>query len=191
ASRGSTATAAAASLPGLVKLATLDLVVLAVWLIGMVAFGLWMGGRQKSSADYMLGGRSIPWWLVLFSIVATETSTVTFLSIPGLAYTGDLTFLQLALGFVVGRLVIIAVLLPRYFRGELFTAYEVLHARFGGITQRVASLLFVTTRTLADGLRLFLSAIVLQEVTGVPMAWAIVALGVATILYTFVGGMRA
>ena len=169
----------------------IDLAILAAYLLGMVAFGLWMGRRQKDAADFMVGGRSMPWWLVLFSIVATETSTVTFLSIPGFAYQNDLTWLQLPIGFAVGRVVVTLLLLPRYFKGELFTAYQVLHERFGGATKQVASLLFVITRTLADGLRLFLSALVLQEVAGVPLPTAVIALGAATILYTFVGGMRA
>jgi SSS family transporter len=174
-----------------VKIQPTDLAVLCGYLLAMLAFGLWMGRRQRDAADFMLGGRAIPWWLVLFSIVATETSTVTFLSIPGFAWANDLTWIQLPIGFAIGRLLVIVILLPGYFRGELFTAYQVLHERFGGTTKTVASLLFVVTRTLADGLRLFLSAIVLQTVTGIPMEYAVVTLGVVTIVYTFLGGMRA
>ncbi len=173
------------------RIETVDLAVLVAYLVAMVLFGLWMGRRQTGSADFMLGGRSMPWWLVLFSIVATETSTVTFLSIPGFAFQNDLTWLQLPLGFALGRLVVTWLLLPRYFKGELFTAYQVLDQRFGGLTKQAASLLFVATRTLADGLRLFLSAIVLREVAGVNLELAVISLGAATILYTFVGGMRA
>jgi SSS family transporter len=139
----------------------------------------------------MLGGRHVAWWLILFSIIATETSTVTFLSIPGFAFDRDMTWLQIPLGFLVGRFAVAYLLLPHYFKGELFTAYEVLARRFGGGTQRVASALFVVTRTLADGLRLFLTAIVLQEMTGIALPWAVVALGVTTIVYTYLGGMRA
>ncbi len=139
----------------------------------------------------MVGDRNLPWWLVLFSIVATETSTVTFLSIPGYGYEHDLTWLQLPLGFLVGRLLVVGLLLPGYFRGRIFTAYQVLHDRFGGVTERVASMLFIATRTLADGLRLYLSAIALQQITGIDMHWAVVAMGAATVVYTFVGGMRA
>ncbi|MCB1008014.1 MAG: sodium:solute symporter [Acidobacteria bacterium] len=139
----------------------------------------------------MLGGRHLPWWLILFSIVATETSTVTFLSIPGFAFGRDMTWLQIPIGFLIGRFAVAILLLPQYFRGEFYTAYEVLSRRFGGATQRVASALFVVTRTLADGLRLFLTAIVLQEMTGIPLAWAVAAIGVTTILYTYFGGMKA
>ncbi|MBK8977354.1 MAG: sodium/solute symporter [Planctomycetes bacterium] len=173
------------------RIATLDLAILAAYLLAMVAFGLWMGRRQTGAADFMLGERRIPWWLVLFSIVATETSTVTFLSIPGHAYRHDLAWLQLPLGFAIGRVVVTLLLLPRYFKGELFTAYELLRDRFGGATRQIASLLFIVTRTLADGLRLFLSAIVLQEVAGLQVEHAVIGLGAATVVYTFVGGMRA
>ncbi len=139
----------------------------------------------------MVGGRDIPWWALLFSIVATETSTVTFLSIPGFAYARDLTWLQIAIGFVAGRFAVRWLLLPGYFAGSFFTAYEVLGARFGGAVKPLASMLFMVTRSLADGLRLFLTAIVVQEMAGVSLASAIAIVGVTTILYTVVGGMRA
>ena len=143
----------------------LDFAVLAVYLVGVVAFGLWVGRDQKGAADYMLGDRNIPWWGLLFSIVATETSTVTFLSIPGFAWSRDFTFIQLPLGYVIGRLLVVALLLPHYFAGEYFTAYEVLRKRFGGAVGQAASFLFIVTRSLADGLRLFLTAIVVQEMS--------------------------
>lgn len=168
-----------------------DALILAAYMVGVVALGTWVGRSMRSAADFMVGDRSLPWWLILFSIVATETSTVTFLSIPGFSYDNDLTWLQIPLGFLLGRFVVAFLLLPQYFNGSFFTAYEVLHKRFGGATKQTASLLFIVTRSLADGLRLFLSAIVLQEMTGLPMHWAVVAIGATTIVYTFFGGMRA
>ncbi len=168
-----------------------DLAILAAYLAGVVALGLWVGRGTRDFADYIVGGRSRPWWLILFSIVATETSTVTFLSIPGFAFSRDVTWLQIAAGFVIGRFVVAFLLLPKYFEGELYTAYEVLDRRFGGAARRTASALFIVTRSLADGLRLFLSAIVLQEMTGIPLPWAVVVIGATTILYTFFGGIRA
>src|SRR5512142_2356383 len=114
----------------------------------------------------MIGGRDIAWWGLLFSIVATETSTVTFLSIPGFAWARDLTWIQLPLGYVAGRVLVVAVLLPHYFSGEYFSAYQVLRERFGGSVGQAASLLFIVTRSLADGLRLFLTALVVQEMSG-------------------------
>jgi SSS family transporter len=169
----------------------LDLLVLAVYLAGVVALGLWVGRHQKDAADYMLGDRNIPWWGLLFSIVATETSTVTFLSIPGFAWARDFTFLQLPIGYMIGRLLVVAFFLPHYFAGEYFTAYEVLRKRFGGPVGQAASFLFVVTRSLADGLRLFLTAIVVQEISGFSLPVSIVLVGVTTIFYTFVGGMKA
>ena len=173
------------------SVAPADLAILAVYLVGVVVFGLWAGRGAKSLAEYLVGGRNLPWWVILASIVATETSTVTFLSIPGFAFGRDLTWLQIALGFVVGRLAVAAILLPHYFRGGVMTAYEVLRDRFGGAAQRTASALFLVTRTLADGLRLFLSALVLQEMTGLDLPWAVAILGVATIAYTYSGGLTA
>lgn len=173
------------------SISTIDLTLLAVYLLGVVALGTWVGRGTRTVADYALGGRDRPWWLILASIVATETSTVTFLSIPGFAFGRDLTWLQIALGFAIGRVAVAWLLLPAYFEGSLLTAYEVLERRFGGATRRMASAIFVLTRTLADGLRLFLTAIVLQEMTGVPLAVAALVIGVATIGYTFAGGMHA
>lgn len=168
-----------------------DLVLLVVYLLGVVALGLWIGRGARTVSDFMVGNRNLPWWLILVSIVATETSTVTFLSIPGFAWSRDMTWLQIPLGYVLGRFAVALLLLPQYFRGSIYTAYQVLHERFGGATKQAASALFIVTRSLADGLRLFLSAIVLQEMTGIPIHWAVVALGSATILYCTFGGMRA
>lgn len=169
----------------------IDVTVLIVYLTAVVAFGTWVGRGARNLAEYAVGGRNLPWWLIFASIVATETSTVTFLSIPGFAFTRDLTWLQIALGFLIGRIVVAYLLLPRYFDGSLLTAYEVLDRRFGGATKKVASAMFVVTRSLADGLRLFLTAIVLREMTGLAMHTSVVLIGVATIVYTVVGGMRA
>jgi SSS family solute:Na+ symporter len=174
-----------------VNLATVDQIVLLIYLLLVVAFGLWMGKKQQDAADFMLGGRTLPTWAILLSIVATETSTVTFLSIPGWAYQNGVAWQQIPLGYVLGRLLVIVVLMPRYFSGEMYTAYEVLHRRFGGSVQKLASVLFIVTRTLADGLRLFLTALVLQIVVGIPFVESVVAIGIATVLYTFLGGMRA
>jgi SSS family transporter len=174
-----------------VKIGSLDLALLAAYLAGTLLLGVWMGRRPRQASDFVVGGRDAPWWIVLCSIVATETSTVTFLSIPGFGYGKDLTWLQLPLGYIAGRLLVVALLLPQYFKGSLFTAYEVLEHRFGGVTKRVASVLFLVTRTAADGLRLYLTALVLKQVAGIDLNTAVVCLGVATIVYTYLGGIRA
>src|SRR5829696_9340679 len=155
----------------------LDWTILLVYAAGTMGVGFWAARGQKNIGDYLLGSRQMPWWAVLFSIVATESSIVSFLSVPGLVTpippnlelgikgnpeAGNWTFLQLPIGYIVGRYLVVFLLLPAYFEGKLFTAYEVLGQRFGGNTKRVASLLFVVTRTLADGIRLCLAAIALQ-----------------------------
>ncbi len=172
---------------------TVDLVIVLVYLVAVVLFGLWIGQEQKDLSDYLLGGRDLPWWAILGSIVATETSTATFLSVPGIAFAagGDLRFLQLTFGFIIGRIIVTVVLLPHYFSGKMFTAYEVLEKRFGGATQKTASVLFLVARNLGDGLRLFLTAIVLEKVIGLDLSLCIVLIGIATIIYTFFGGMKA
>jgi SSS family transporter len=168
-----------------------DIAIVVVYVVGCTSLGAWLGARAQGLKGYFLGESNIPAGAVMISIVATETSTATFLSVPGVAYKGDFTFLQLALGYILGRIVVATVLLPSYFRGEIFTAYQVLERRFGGATRTTASLLFLATRTLADGLRLFLAAKVLEQITGWPISWAILAMGLTTIAYTYLGGMKA
>jgi len=171
----------------------LDASIVILYLLAVLAFGLWVGRGQRTSSDYFLGGRSIPWGVLLLSIVATETSTVTFLSLPGIpaAINGNLTFLQIAIGYIVGRLLIIYVLLPIYFRSENFTAYEVLESRFGKLSRRLTSVLFLFTRNLSDALRLFLTALVLQIVLGLDLTVSVILLGLITIIYTLVGGAKS
>ncbi len=171
----------------------IDAIIVLIYLMVVLAFGLWVGRGQRTSADYFLGGRTLPWGVLLLSIVATETSTVTFLSLPGIpaAVNGNLTFLQIAIGYIVGRLLIIYVLLPIYFRRETFTAYEVLETRFGKLSRRLTSVLFLFTRNIGDALRLFLTALVLQIVLGLDLTVSIILLGLITVIYTLVGGARS
>lgn len=169
----------------------IDFAIILVYVIGCTALGAKLGAGARELKGYFLGERNIPAWAVMISIVATETSTATFLSVPGIAYRGDLTYLQLPLGYLLGRIVVATVLLPSYFQGKLFTAYQVLKERFGGTTRTTASLLFLLTRVLADGLRLFLAAAVLQVITHWPIEAAILAVGFTTIVYTYLGGMKA
>lgn len=176
-----------------IAIGNIDLIILGLYLAAVVWFGSWVGGKQKDLSDYLLGGKTLPWWAILGSIVATETSTVTFLSVPGIAYQpdGNLQFLQLPLGYIVGRFLVILFLLPLYFRGEIFSAYEVFKKRFGGKTERLASLTFIVMRTLADGLRLYLTALVLEKVVGIPISACVVVIGIGTIIYTCLGGMKS
>ncbi len=173
------------------QLSPIDLTIVAVYIVGTTLLGAWFTRRQKDTRTYFVGDRNVAWWLVLISIVATETSTVTFLSIPGKGFSGDLTFLQLALGYIVGRILIAWLLLPQYVRGELFSAYQLLKERFDVRVQRTASALFLITRTVADGLRLWLTGLLLQQFTGWHIETAILVLGIVTLIYTYLGGMEA
>jgi len=168
----------------------LDYVVLAAYLIGIASFGIWRGGKQGSARDYFLGKDHIPWWVVCFSIVAAETSTLTFISIPGLAYLTNLNFLQVTIGYLLGRIVVSLIFLPAYFKGELTTAYGFLQTRFGAKTRSFSSLVFLATRTAADGVRLFATAIPLKFVLDIDYPLAIVILAGVALAYTYIGGVR-
>jgi solute:Na+ symporter, SSS family len=176
----------------LTSLGTVDLVVLVMAVTASVFFGLSLRGRNTSVQAYLLGDRNLPWWAILGSIVATETSTATVLSVPGEGYgpTG-MRFLQLALGYIVGRTLVVSVLLPLYFRGQLFSAYQVLGMRFGEGAKRTASSIFLIARNLGDGLRLYLAALVVQQLVGWPLAFSCCVVGAVTIAYTYFGGMRS
>jgi SSS family transporter len=188
-----------------------DLAIVAAYLTGTVLFGAWFARGQHDVKDYFVAGRRVPWWAIMGSIVATETSTVTFISVPGVAFTGNLTFLQLVMGYMIGRIVVCIVFVPAYFRGELLTVYQILGTRFGGGVKRLAAGLFLATRSLADGVRLFATGLVLAAlllampgtedlarswVPGLPPAVSILVasifvMGLTTIVYTYLGGMSA
>ena len=180
----------------------LDLIIIFGYLIGIVVFGTWFGRKQETTKDYFLGDRSVPWWAVAFSIVATETSTITFISVPGIAFArgGNFQFLQLVFGYLLGRVVISLLFIPSYFRGELMTVYQLLDRRFGGKIKMLAASLFVVMRNIADGIRLLLTAIVLAAVyvSFQPTAnvetitiVSVVLIGVAMLVFTYFGGMEA
>jgi len=168
-----------------------DWAVAVVYLAGVVAAGMWLGRRQAGASDYFLGRRRLPWWAILLSIVAAETSAITVISVPGIGYTGNLTFLQLAFGYLLGRIVIAWLLLPAYAKGELQTAYQVLGTRWGPSARRTSSAVFMLTRAMADSVRIFATAIPLAVITGWSYPASIVVLGAATLLYTYTGGLRA
>lgn len=180
----------------------IDYIVIVVYLAGVALLGLKSSGKQTSNKDYFLGGEGIPWWAVLFSIVATETSTLTFISIPAVAYGGNLTFLQITVGYVIGRIFVALFFLPKYYEGDLLTAYTFLERRFGATMRNVASSTFMITRLLADGVRLFATAIplaIILRLGGAFSGWGdlelyILAISVITgitLIYTFFGGIKA
>jgi SSS family transporter len=180
--------------------AMIDYVMVVLYLAGVTVFGLIVSGRQRSTTDYFLGGHKLPWWAVLFSVVATETSTLTFISIPAVAYGGSLTFLQITFGYILGRTLVSLFFLPRYFKGQLSTAYQFLGERFGRSVRNITSSTFMVTRLLADGVRLFASAIpiaIILRLAGVPISdlniyfLSILIIAGVTIIYTILGGIRA
>jgi len=167
------------------------LLVIVVYLAGINALGAWIGRTQKDAKDYFLGSRALPWAAVMASVVATETSALTFLSVPGDAYRTGYTFLQLTFGYLVGRIAVSILLLPAYFRGEIPTAYALLEKRFGVAARRFTSFIFMVTRVMAAGVRLAVPAIPIALMTGLPVWAAILALAAATALYTYLGGLKA
>ena len=175
-----------------IPLRTVDLVLVILYLIGITWFGLrFRKQSERSIKSYFLADRNIPWWAIALSIVAAETSTLTIISVPGIAFTGDFGFLQLALGYLLGRIAICILFLPRYFRGELMTAYQLIGQRFGTRLHRLTALLFLVMRAAAEGVRVFAVAIVVGVALGTGDVASIVILSLLTLLYTFEGGMKA
>src|SRR6516225_7146946 len=139
---------------------SLDLVIVVTYLLGVTALGVHFRKKQHDVVDYFLGGRTAPWWALALSIVATETSTLTIIGTPALSYAGNMTFLQLVFGYIVGRFLISVLFLPGYFRGDFLTAYALIEKRFGTKMRAVAALTFLITRTLAEGVRVSAIALV-------------------------------
>src|SRR5215470_10107350 len=168
-----------------------DLTIVVVYLLGVTALGLWFRRGQQDARDYFLGGKSAPWWALAFSIVATETSTLTIIGTPAISYASNLTFIQLVFGYLVGRALIVLLFLPGYFRGEYFTAYALMERRFGAKMRSVAALTFLGTRALAEGVRVSAIALVISVALGTSERLAVFIVIALTILYTFEGGMKA
>ncbi len=170
---------------------TLDYTIVVVYLIAVAFIGIYTSGKQTSVKDYFLGSNTIPWWAACFSVVATETSTLTFISIPGLAYISNMNFLQLAAGFLIGRIIVAFVFIPRYYAGNMETAYQFLGNRFGSPMRKYASVTFIVLRIFADGVRLFTTAIPIKFITGLGYFECIVIVGSITVVYSYIGGIKA
>ena len=178
----------------------LDLTIVLVYLLGVTALGMRFRRGQQGAAtsdsaaagrEYFLGGRTAPWWALAFSIVATETSTLTIIGTPAISYAGNVAFIQLVFGYLVGRVLIVLLLLPGYFRGEFFTAYALIEKRFGERMRAVAASTFLVTRAIAEGVRVSAIALVVSVALGTSERLAVVIVIALTVLYTFEGGMRA
>jgi len=168
-----------------------DLLIIALYLAGITLFGLRFRKRQRTMRDYFLADRDIPWWAISLSIVAAETSTLTIISIPGLAYDSNLTFLQWVMGYIIGRVIISFVLLPQYFRGELYTAYQLIERRFGSELRTVTAGLFLLIRAAAEGVRVYAVSIVVSIALGTGEIASIAIITLLTLIYTFEGGLAA
>src|SRR5271163_4066188 len=178
----------------------LDLAIVIAYLLAVTALGMRFrrtkkdiasSDRESVSLDYFLGGRSAPWWALALSIVATETSTLTIIGTPAISYAGNVAFLQLVFGYLLGRLLIVVLLLPGYFRGEYFTAYALIEKRFGSQMRKVAAGTFLITRAIAEGVRVSAIALVVSVVLRTSESLAVVLVMALTVLYTFEGGMKA
>ncbi|MDM4015588.1 sodium:solute symporter family transporter [Roseiconus lacunae] len=176
----------------LFELGTVDAIVLGVVLLIAVAIGVLSGRKNRDAETFLVGGRDLPWWAILGSIVATETSTATVLSLPGDSYAGNgFRWLHLTFGLVLGRILVVRFLLPLYFKRRLLTAYEVLDERLGKAVKTAASMMFMVTRNLSDGLRLYLAAVVVQTLLGWSLTSSVIVMGLVTIVYTAIGGLRS
>src|SRR5579864_2723264 len=172
-------------------LSRLDFAIIAVYLVGITLFGIHFRKRQHTLRDYFLAGRDVPWWAIALSIVAAETSTLTIISIPGLAYDTNMTFLQVVMGYLVGRVIISFVLLPHYFRGDLYTAYQLIERRFGKRLRTLTASLFLVTRAAAEGVRVYAVSIVVGIALGTGEIASIAIITALTLIYTFEGGLAA
>jgi solute:Na+ symporter, SSS family len=169
----------------------IDLGIVIAYLLGVTALGVYFRRGSQNAKDYFLGGRTAPWWALAFSIVATETSTLTIIGTPAISYGGNMTFLQLVFGYLIGRVIIVLLLLPGYFRGEFFTAYALIEKRFGARTRAVAATTFLVTRAIAEGVRVAAIALVVSVVLGTSEKLAVMVVIALTIVYTLEGGMKA
>src|SRR5499427_8838804 len=185
---------------------TIDYVVLVAYLAGITVFGMMFRKSQRPVKDYFVGAKNTHWIIISLSIVATETSTITLIGVPAIAYAnyakpeqgGNFTYLQVVLGYIVARVIISLIFIPAYFRGDLLTAYELLKRRFGPQTKNFAASLFLGMRALGEGIRIFSASLVLAAVIGASLPnlpylwlWSIIIVGLLTLIYTFEGGIAA
>ncbi|HKR96303.1 MAG TPA: sodium transporter, partial [Candidatus Angelobacter sp.] len=173
------------------RLHIVDGTIIVVYLVGITLFGLRFRKSQRSLRDYFLADRNIPWWAIALSIVAAETSTLTVISTPGMAYGGNFGFLQVVFGYLVGRIVICLLFIPQYFRGEMFTAYQLIDRRFGPRLHKITAAVFLITRAAAEGVRVWAVAIVIGVALGTGEVWSVVIVLLLTLVYTFEGGLAA
>ena len=168
-----------------------DWLVIAVYLVGIILFGLWFGKDQKNTRDYFLGSKNIPWWGIGLSIVAAETSALTIIGVPGTSYASDIGFIQMIVGYVIARIILAVVMVPHYLRGEIYSPYQLFANTLGLSGRRMAGGLFLLSETLAAGVRVYVVCIPIQLLLGIQILPAIVLFVSLSLLYTYVGGVKA
>src|SRR5713226_6816615 len=168
-----------------------DWSIIVLYLLDICALGVWFGKDQPTTRDYFLGIKSIPWWGIGLSIVAAETSALTIIGVPGLAWGGDITFLQMVLGYVIARILLAIILVPHYFKGEIYSPYQLFANAFGPAARQTAGGFFLLSETLAAGVRVYVACIPIQLLLGIQIFPAIVLFVTLSLLYTYVGGVKA
>src|SRR5438046_4679850 len=168
-----------------------DWSVILLYLVGIVGLGIWLGRDQRNTRDYFLGSKNIPWWGIGLSIVAAETSALTIIGVPGMAYGGNLAFLQLIIGYVIARIILAIVMVPHYLKGEIYSPYQLFANAFGASTRRTAGAFFLLSETLAAGVRVYVVCIPIQLMLGIQILPAIILFVALSLLYTYVGGVKA
>lgn len=175
--------------PGFFSIA--DWVVIFAYLLGIIALGVWFGKDQRTTRDYFLGSKNIPWWGIGLSIVAAETSALTIIGVPAMAYGDNMAFIQMIIGYVIARIILAIVMVPHYFKGEIYSPYQLLENSFGPGARRTASVFFLIMETLAAGVRVYVACIPVQLMLGIGVLPSIVLFVVLSLIYTYIGGVKA
>src|SRR5580765_1621019 len=168
-----------------------DWSVIVIYLLGIILFGFWFGKDQKNTRDYFLGSKNIPWWGIGLSIVAAETSALTIIGVPGMAYAGNIGFIQMIAGYVIARIILAVVMVPHYLSGEIYSPYQLFANTLGQSGRQMAGGLFLLSETLAAGVRVYVACIPIQLMLGLPILPAIVLFVALSLLYTYFGGVKA
>src|SRR5712664_3893298 len=187
-------------MPRMDLLSPADWSVIVIYLLGIIAFGVWFGRDQHNTRDYFLGSKNVPWWGIGLSIVAAETSALTIIGVPSMAYGSNMAFLQMIIGYVIARILLAIVLVPHYFKGEIYSPYQLFANAFGPSARQTAAGFFLLSETLAAGVRVYVASIpvklmlgdkVLGFGTGDPIFGAILLFVILSLLYTYFGGVKA
>src|SRR3989441_395911 len=168
-----------------------DWAVICIYLLGIIGLGVWFGKDQHNTRDYFLGSKSVPWWGIGLSIVAAETSALTIISVPAMAYGSNIAFLQMILGYVIARILLAIFLVPHYFKGEIYSPYQLFANTFGPAARQTAGGFFLLSETLAAGVRVYVACIPIQLMLGIHILPAIVLFVVLSLIYTYIGGVKA